>query len=210
MWEKIVLNLLSNAFKHTFKGGIRVQLAWQAGSVKLCVEDTGIGIAPEDIPRLFDRFHRIQGAASRTHEGTGIGLALVKELVQLHAGVIKVQSELGKGSRFTVTLQSGTAHLPADMVGRAGDTGGPGQFAAAAVQEALHWVPPQPDAVAPDQQPQATAWMVPRPVILLARRQCGHAFVRNTAAGARTTRCAPFLTVSSAGSRRLPHRRIWY
>ena len=119
MWEKIVLNLISNAFKHTFKGGITVRLTWQDGGPRFSVEDSGIGIAPEDVPHLFDRFHRIQGAASRTHEGSGIGLALVKELVQLHGGRIEVQSKVGQGSRFTVTLQAGKAHLPADKVGLA-------------------------------------------------------------------------------------------
>jgi signal transduction histidine kinase/CheY-like chemotaxis protein len=168
MWEKIVLNLLSNAFKHTFKGGITVRLVWQDGSVQFCVVDSGIGIAPEDVPHLFDRFHRIQGAASRTHEGSGIGLALVKELVQLHAGLIEVQSEVGRGTRFTITLQAGTAHLPADRVGRADDSRATGQFAAAALQEALHWIPPQPEVVDSNQAPKAPAWTIPRPVILLA------------------------------------------
>jgi signal transduction histidine kinase/CheY-like chemotaxis protein len=171
MWEKIVLNLLSNAFKHTFKGGIAVRLVWQDGSVQFCVEDSGIGIAPADVPHLFDRFHRIQGAASRTHEGSGIGLALVKELVQLHAGLIEVQSEVGRGTRFTVTLQAGTAHLPADKIGRAEDSQATGQFAAAALQEALRWIPAAPDVLASEHAQKASkapSWKIPRPVILLA------------------------------------------
>src|SRR6185437_14472791 len=84
MWEKIVLNLVSNAFKHTFEGGITVRLDSWDGAVRLCVEDTGVGIPREELPKLFERFHRVKGAASRTHEGSGIGLSLVRELVQLH------------------------------------------------------------------------------------------------------------------------------
>ena len=164
MWEKIVLNLLSNAFKHTFQGGITVRLRYQDGA-QLCVEDSGIGIAAADIPHLFDRFHRIQGAASRTHEGSGIGLALVKELVQLHAGRIAVHSELGKGSRFTVTLPAGTAHLPAGMIGGAEGGTAPGRFGAAELEEALRWLP-EPDAAVPSAPEKA--WTLPRAVVLLA------------------------------------------
>ncbi len=141
MWEKIVLNLLSNAFKHTFEGGIAVRLAWLGDCAQLTVEDSGVGIAAEEIPRLFDRFHRVKGAASRTHEGTGIGLSLVRELVQLHDGSIRVESELSKGSRFIVILKAGTAHLAADKIGQSTRVGTLGRNAAVYVQEALHWVP---------------------------------------------------------------------
>src|SRR6185437_11072594 len=81
MWEKIVLNLLSNAFKFTLEGGITVRLRQDGRRVRLAVEDTGTGIPAQELPRLFDRFHRVEGARGRTHEGTGIGLALVQELV---------------------------------------------------------------------------------------------------------------------------------
>ncbi|MEX2148976.1 MAG: ATP-binding protein, partial [Steroidobacteraceae bacterium] len=146
MWEKIVLNLVSNAFKHTFHGGIVVSLAWLDGTVELAVQDTGVGIPAEEIPRLFERFHRVKGAASRTHEGSGIGLSLVRELVQLHAGDIRVESEPGKGSRFVVSLKAGTAHLPADQIDT-GDDGAPaGRTAAAHVKEVLSWLPPSADA----------------------------------------------------------------
>jgi signal transduction histidine kinase len=116
MWEKIVLNLLSNAFKHTFRGGITVRLVCHGDGLELRVEDTGVGIAAEELPRIFERFHRVKGAASRTHEGTGIGLALVRELVQLHGGSIHVESEVDRGSAFIVTVRAGTAHLPAERV----------------------------------------------------------------------------------------------
>ena len=146
MWEKIVLNLISNAFKHTFQGGILVRLAWLDDAAQLLVEDSGVGIAAEEIPRLFERFHRVKGTASRTHEGTGIGLSLVRELVQLHSGSIRVESELGRGSRFIVTLKAGTAHLPADQIGSGGGDGAAEpRTAAAHVKEALSWLPSASD-----------------------------------------------------------------
>jgi signal transduction histidine kinase/DNA-binding response OmpR family regulator len=106
MWEKIVLNLLSNAFKHTFDGEIEVRLQKVAGSadVELAVRDTGIGVAPDQLPRLFERFHRVPNARSRTHEGTGIGLSLVRELVRLHGGTINVSSEEGVGTEFVIRI----------------------------------------------------------------------------------------------------------
>jgi signal transduction histidine kinase/PAS domain-containing protein len=112
MWEKIVLNLLSNAFKFTFEGSIRVVLAWKAGRAELKVEDTGTGILAKDLPRIFERFHRVEAPRGRSQEGAGIGLALVQELVRLHGGQIEVESVVGKGTAFTVTIPGGTAHLP--------------------------------------------------------------------------------------------------
>jgi signal transduction histidine kinase len=106
MWEKIVLNLLSNAFKFTLQGSISVLLAedTELGAVRLQVADTGIGIRQEDLEQLFERFHRIQNAGGRSIEGTGIGLALVKELVGLLGGTIQVESEFGRGTVFTVSI----------------------------------------------------------------------------------------------------------
>src|SRR5579872_1943418 len=148
MWEKIVLNLISNAFKYTMKGGIAVCLDWVEGGAQLTVADTGTGIAAEEIPRLFERFHRIEGAPSRAHEGTGIGLSLVRELVQLHAGSIKVESELGKGSRFIVTVKPGTAHLPADQIAKSGEeSAGKSRCAAGYGEQALSWIPQLSDTV---------------------------------------------------------------
>lgn len=104
MWEKIVLNLLSNAFKFTFAGRVRVQLRESAGQVALRVEDTGVGIPAADVERVFDRFHRVAGSRSRTFEGSGIGLALVRELARIHGGEVVVESVEGQGSTFTVTI----------------------------------------------------------------------------------------------------------
>ncbi|HEX6792742.1 MAG TPA: ATP-binding protein [Casimicrobiaceae bacterium] len=118
MWEKIVLNLLSNAFKFTFEGGIAVTLsrAHDERTAVLTVADTGTGIAAEEIPRLFDRFHRVPGAKGRSFEGSGIGLALVSELVSLHGGTVSVTSIVGRGSAFTVSIPLGASHLPHDQV----------------------------------------------------------------------------------------------
>jgi signal transduction histidine kinase len=88
MWEKIVLNLLSNAFKFTFEGTIEVSLRQENGHFQLAVTDTGTGIPADELPRLFERFHRVEGAKGRTHEGSGIGLALVQELTRLHGGSV--------------------------------------------------------------------------------------------------------------------------
>ncbi|WP_461095323.1 ATP-binding protein [Spirosoma gilvum] len=105
MWEKIVLNLLSNAFKFTLKGTITVRLIkLKNNQLRLTVDDTGVGIPTADLPRLFERFHRVEGAQGRSFEGTGIGLALVHELVELHGGTIRVSSELGQGSTFCVQI----------------------------------------------------------------------------------------------------------
>ncbi|WP_377805759.1 ATP-binding protein [Azospirillum sp. A29] len=115
-WETIILNLLSNAFKFTRAGEIVVRLRAANGSATLTVSDTGSGIPAHELPRLFERFHRVEGASGRSFEGTGIGLALVRELVELHGGTIQADSILGKGSRFHVTLPLGHTHLPADRL----------------------------------------------------------------------------------------------
>lgn len=116
MWEKIVLNLLSNAFKFTFNGTISVHLRAEEKQVVLTVSDTGIGIASSELPRLFERFHRIEGSRARTHEGSGIGLALVQDLVKLHGGDISATSIEEQGTTFTVRVPFGFAHLDADQV----------------------------------------------------------------------------------------------
>ncbi len=108
MWERVVLNLISNAFKYTLEGSIEVVVRSVAGAgVELLVADTGVGIPAAELPHIFDRFHRIEGQPGRTMEGTGIGLALVNELVRLHGGMIDVQSRLGEGTAVRVTLAVG-------------------------------------------------------------------------------------------------------
>jgi PAS domain S-box-containing protein len=141
MWEKIVLNLVSNALKFTFEGEIAVGVRDVTDAVQLTVRDTGIGIAPEEIPRLFERFHRVQSARGRTHEGTGIGLALVQELVGLHGGTIRVESEPDAGSTFVVSIPRGSAHLPADRIGGARALASTAVGAGPFVEEALRWLP---------------------------------------------------------------------
>ena len=115
MWEKIVLNLLSNALKFTFEGHIRVALRWcdsPSPGAELTVSDTGTGIPEAELPRIFQRFHRVPGARSRSHEGTGIGLAMIQELARIHGGEVKAASKQGAGATFTVRIAAGSAHPP--------------------------------------------------------------------------------------------------
>ena len=141
MWEKIVLNLLSNAFKFTLDGEIVVSLRQERHAAELTVRDTGIGIPADDVPRLFERFHRVKDARGRSYEGSGIGLALVQELVKLHGGAVAVESELGGGSRFTVTIPFGSAHLPSERIAGAPTLASAGVSADAFVEEARRWLP---------------------------------------------------------------------
>lgn len=139
MWEKVVLNLLSNALKCTFEGEISVSVQSGSDVARVVISDTGTGIPSEQLPRLFERFHRIEGARRRTHEGSGIGLALVQELVKMHCGVIHVQSHLGRGTSFEITLPYGTRHLPQDRIANRHDY----QAASSSspyVTEALSWI----------------------------------------------------------------------
>ncbi len=121
MWEKIVLNLLSNAFKFTFQGRVSVGLSAHDGHAVLTVSDTGIGIPEAELPHVFERFHRVEGARGRSYEGTGIGLALIQEYVKLHGGDILAESRVGGGSTFTIRLPFGSAHLPPGCVDHSGD-----------------------------------------------------------------------------------------
>lgn len=142
MWEKIVLNLVSNAFKFTFQGEIAVELSATAddGAVQLAVRDTGVGIPAAELSRTFERFHRIENQKSRSFEGSGIGLALVQELVKLHGGSIRVESEVGKGSAFIVTVPRRTTDLSARRESVGGEVS-TSLLAPAFVEEALRWLP---------------------------------------------------------------------
>lgn len=141
MWEKIVLNLLSNAFKFTLEGEVQLTLKRSVESIELTVRDTGVGISPDQISRVFERFHRVENVRARTYEGTGIGLALVEELVKLHGGSTRVESALGAGSSFCVSIPAGTSHLPAERIQAARSRSSTAVSAKAYVEEAGKWLP---------------------------------------------------------------------
>jgi signal transduction histidine kinase/CheY-like chemotaxis protein len=147
MWEKIILNLLSNAFKFTFTGEIGVEVGASADGewAEVVVSDTGLGIPEAELPHLFERFHRVPEAKGRSIEGSGIGLALVQELVRLHGGHLRVASRIGRGSAFTVRIPFGTDHLPADQV-EAARSAQSGLAARGFVEEALRWLPDEDGA----------------------------------------------------------------
>ena len=146
MWEKVILNLLSNALKFTFDGiHLGAECAARAADAVVTVADTGIGVAAEEMPRLFERFHRIESAHARSNEGSGIGLALVQELVDLHGGSITADSAEGAGTTFTVRLPFGSAHLPADAVASMADARAASGAAEPYLQEALRWIPDDVD-----------------------------------------------------------------
>ena len=177
MWEKIVLNLLSNAFKFTLAGTITVRLQCLENCVKLTVSDTGVGIHSEELPHLFERFHRIKNSQGRSFEGSGIGLSLVQELVKIHGGAIDVSSTFGQGSCFTVTIPAGTAHLQPERIGASRTLASTALGSMPYIEEAQRWLSeekwkseestdarcPMPDARCP--MPDAR-W--PMPDILLA------------------------------------------
>lgn len=149
MWEKIVLNLLSNAFKFTLNGEVEIVVEsggsdGEAPHAELRVRDTGIGIAPEELPRLFERFHRIENSGGRTHEGSGIGLALVQELVRLHGGQIRAESVVGLGTTFVVSIPYGTGHLPADQLAEPRSEPLTGERENPFVEEANRWLAGEP------------------------------------------------------------------
>ncbi len=148
MWEKIVLNLLSNAFKFTFQGGIDVALRGLGDAVELAVSDTGTGIPARELPRVFERFHRIDGARGRSHEGSGIGLALVQELVRLHHGHDPCRKRGGR--RGALHRDASRRPRPArfqrdpQRVMAAGTLASTALKADAFVEEALRWLPDEP------------------------------------------------------------------
>jgi PAS domain S-box-containing protein len=153
MWEKVVLNLLSNALKYTFEGTISVTLRPDGDHALLRVADTGVGVGAAEMPRLFERFHRIPNARSRSNEGSGIGLALVRELVDLHGGTISAESTEGSGTEFTIRLPFGRDHLPAAHVA---DAAAPRVVSAVAdpfLEEAQRWL--YEDGTSPGMLPAA-------------------------------------------------------
>ncbi len=168
MWEKIVFNLLSNAFKFTFDGEITVRLKKSGDDVELEVSDTGTGIPDVELSHLFERFHRVKGARGRSYEGSGIGLALVQELVKLHGGAVRVRSEIGKGSTFTVSIPTGSAHLPAERLGGARTLASTSVRSDAYVDELLKWLPDGTDHLDTLGLVSATQGDQPRARILLA------------------------------------------
>jgi PAS domain S-box-containing protein len=141
MWEKVVLNLLSNAFKFTFAGEVAISLKPVDGAVELQVRDTGVGIPDDQREKVFERFHRLERTSARTHEGTGIGLALVQELVTLHGGSVAVKSAVGFGSTFTVTIPCGKEHLPAESILAEQSFASSQIRPDAYVEEAQRWLP---------------------------------------------------------------------
>ncbi len=177
MWEKVVLNLLSNALKFTFEGGIGVSVRRAGDAAELRVRDTGTGVPAEEMPRLFERFHRVEGARGRTHEGSGIGLALVQELVKLHGGSVTAESVVGAGTTFTVSVPLGSAHLPADRIVGSRTTTPVSSQATPFIEEAFRWLPDGPTEASTDPTPypetpspnsQATTAPDDRPHVLVA------------------------------------------
>jgi signal transduction histidine kinase len=141
MWEKIILNLLSNALKFTFEGTVSMRLRELDRQVELVVADTGSGIPEKDLPHVFERFHRVEGARARTNEGSGIGLALVNELVRLHGGTASVKSSAGAGTTITLSVPRGKTHLPPERIRKKSEPFGARRAAAPYVFEAERWIP---------------------------------------------------------------------
>ncbi len=169
MWEKIVLNLLSNAFKFTLTGSVRLSLRREDDRIVLVVSDTGVGIPTHELTRVFERFHRIEGTRGRSHEGSGIGLALVRDLVRMHQGDITVESELGLGTTFRVWIpvsappSVGAAAPPATVVTESGST-----HAAAFVAEAMRWLPgSEVEATPGADSTWSTSPLTPRATVLV-------------------------------------------
>ncbi len=153
LWEKIVSNLVSNAVKFTIAGQIVVRTRERSDGFVLEVSDTGVGIPVADLPRVFERFHRVPGQQGRSHEGTGIGLSLVRELVALHGGEIVADSAVGVGSMFRVTVPKGHAHLPSAAVSHRAVEGAVGRDAAGHAIEIGRLVRRESDASRPAPAP---------------------------------------------------------
>ena len=161
LWEKVVLNLLSNALKFTFEGRIALRLRASGAQAELQVTDTGTGIPAAELPHIFERFRRVPGSRSRTHEGSGIGLALVSEIVKMHGGTVEARSVVGEGTTFTVRIPLGKAHLDPRHVESKSTLASTALGAAPFVAEALRWLPGAAPETATDET-AASAAAVPR------------------------------------------------
>src|SRR5258708_22951283 len=124
----MILNLISNAIKFTADGGtVTIKAARVADRLQIIVSDNGIGIAQEDIDRLFKEFQQVDSGVNRRQQGTGLGLALTRSFAILHGGDVRVQSELGKGSQFTIDLPiegRSPSHVPSGPDGRIDNAAG--------------------------------------------------------------------------------------
>ena len=176
MWEKIVLNLLSNAFKFTLHGQITIAQHAIDDHVELVVQDTGSGIAGEEIPHIFERFYRSSNVEARTQEGSGIGLSLVSELIRLHGGTVRASSHSGEGTTFIVSIPFGSEHLPVERLRATRKLFSETRGSTAYVEEALRWSPPatretgqfsSDDALQKRTGQSASARQMPAGVILL-------------------------------------------
>ena len=117
MFEKIIMNLLSNAYKFTNKGGeINIKVWEEKEKVHIRISDTGVGVPQDKLSTIFDRFSQVDSNTKRRHEGTGIGLSLVKEFLNIHKGEISVDSDIGKGTAFTICFNKGFEHLKKELV----------------------------------------------------------------------------------------------
>jgi two-component system phosphate regulon sensor histidine kinase PhoR len=119
--HQVIFNLVDNAVRFTPEGGaVRIMAERRNGSIEVRVADTGVGIPPEALPRLFERFYRVDPARSRDGGGTGIGLAIARSVVEAHGGTIRAESEPGKGSTFTfdVPIAPSTTDEPTTTNGR--------------------------------------------------------------------------------------------
>ena len=160
MWEKIMLHLLSNAVEHTFNGEIGITVRMADTHAELVVRDTGTGIPAEQLPHIFEYFHRVPNAKSRTQAGAGVGLALVQELVQLHGGNVQVESVVGMGTIVTVAVPLGSAHLPQDRVmntAAARNPTSPTHSTASMVHEMFGWLSDTREMPSHGSQPQWTS-----------------------------------------------------
>ena len=139
MWETIILNLLSNAVKYTLRGSISIEVRAEPEQCVVTMRDTGVGFAAEDLDRLFDRFYRADNLRGRSVEGTGIGLSLVRGLVELHSGTVEIDSELDRGTTVTIRLpQSSSAAADQSPIGPLDETN-------PYVAEARQWLAPISD-----------------------------------------------------------------